>query len=100
MGVDIGQLSVCRDAQLTIATSSAGGGIVALAPNPGAKMRMVFNDSPNVLFLKLGSPAASNNYTVQIAALGYYEFPRPVYTGSVCAAWAAASGSGYFTELV
>ena len=60
--------------------------------------RVVFNDSTAVLYLKFGATASSSSYTVQIAAGGYYEFPRPVYTGQVDGIWASANGNARLTS--
>ncbi len=60
--------------------------------------RVVFNDSTAVLYLKFGATASSSSYTAQIAAGGYYEFPRPVYTGQVDGIWASANGNARLTS--
>ena len=67
-------------------------------PASSAAGRTVFNDSTAILYLKFGATATTDDYTVQIAADGYYEFPQPVYTGRVDGIWAAANGSAKTTE--
>jgi len=76
------------DVQLFAATGRNGG-------------RTVFNESSAILYIAFGAtPAASlTNYTVQVAAGGYYEFPpSKVFGGEVRAIWAAANGNARCTE--
>jgi len=59
------------------------------------------NDSVNTLHLGF-CPVASLSvalYTVQINAGGYYELPRPIYTGVISGLWTAAAGAVRITEL-
>ena len=60
-----------------------------------------FNDSTEVLYLKLGTTATTSSFTVKIAAGGYYELPTPViYVGKIDGIWANdASGKVLITEL-
>ena len=60
--------------------------------------RTVFNDSAAVLYLKFGVTASATDYTVQIPAGGYYEFPWPVYAGEVDGIWASANGNARLTS--
>lgn len=65
----------------------------------GANGRAVFNDSTATLYLLFGANASTTNYTVQIAAGGYYEFPcaNGMYCGEVDGIWSAANGSARVT---
>ena len=76
-----------------VASSATSVNLFAAATSPGTNGRTVFNDSTAVLYLKFGATASSSSYTAQIAAGGYYEFPRPVYTGQVDGIWASANGT-------
>lgn len=59
-----------------------------------------FNDSTEILYIKFGATASTTSFTVRVAAGGYYEMPRPVYTGIIDGIWANdASGSARVTEL-
>jgi hypothetical protein len=60
--------------------------------------RSVFNDSTSVLYLKFGAVASTSDYTVQIAAGGYFEFPPPLYMGEVDGIWASANGNARLTS--
>ena len=90
-------------ASLTVVTASVGS-LIALQTgslNPPLRRGLtIFNDSPNIMFVRFGPGALSNAYSFQLAALTRYESYDPwVYTGIVTATWGAASGSGYFTQL-
>lgn len=64
-------------------------------------MRAIFNDSTAVLYVALdGSVASNSNYSVQIAAGGYYELPGPgdVVGGKVTGIWASANGFARLTS--
>lgn len=66
------------------------------APN----QRIVFNDSNVAMYIAFGAAAASTtNFTVKIAAGGYYEFPIPIYNGACTAIWdATATGAARVTS--
>jgi hypothetical protein len=73
---------------------------VLLAANSNRKSgSSVFNDSTANLYLVLGANVASpTNFTVEIAARGYYELPK-CWKGEVRGAWASANGAARITEL-
>lgn len=77
-----------------------------LAANPMRKMGMVFNDSSEVLYLALADTTASaTNFTVKVAAAGYFEIPTTkdgqCYTGKVVGIWANNStGAARITEIL
>jgi hypothetical protein len=58
----------------------------------------VFNDSTQALYVKYGTTASASDFTVKIAAGGYFEAPFPCYTGRVDGIWASANGNAYITE--
>jgi hypothetical protein len=60
--------------------------------------RTVFNDSAAVLYLKFGATASETDYTVQIPAGGFYEFPEPVFSGEVDGIWSSATGNARTTR--
>lgn len=87
--------------------SSTGGGTsvasantssTLLAANSARLGATIFNDSTQVLYLKLGSTASSTSHTLQMAAASYYEVPFG-YTGIIDGIWAAANGFARITEL-
>lgn len=86
----------------TLTSVAASAVAVQLLPaNPARRGAMFDNDSVNTLYLGL-CPVASLSvalYTVQINAGGYYELPRPIYTGVISGLWTAAAGAVRITEL-
>lgn len=80
--------------------SSASSVTVLAARTDAARIgSTVFNDSTAILYLLLDSAAASaTNYTVQVAAGGYYETPAN-YQGQLTGIWSAANGNARVTEL-
>ena len=83
----------------TTNVSSSASSVTLLASNSSRKMATIYNDSTQVLYLLLGSTAASNtNYTVQLTSGAYYELPI-TYTGQINGIWASANGAARITEL-
>lgn len=60
--------------------------------------RVVYNDSSAILYLKFGTLATVQNYTVQVPAGGYFEFPVPTYSGEADGIWASIAGSARTTS--
>jgi len=69
-----------------------------LAANSSRLGMIVFNDSTQVLYLKLGATASVTSYTVPVPAQGYWELPVR-YTGPIDGIWPAVNGNAYVTEL-
>ncbi len=82
-------------------TSVAGnaGNVQLLASTAGRKQAMFYNESTQILYLKLGTTASTSSYTVQLPPNGYYELPQPIYTGQIDGIWASANGNVRITEL-
>jgi hypothetical protein len=85
------------DATVTAVAASTSA-VTLFAAAGTVSSRPVFNDSTAVLYLKFGAAAATNSYTVQVPAGGYFEVPG-AYNGQVTGVWAAANGSAYCTEV-
>jgi len=62
------------------------------------RMRMIFNESTAVLYVKFGATASLTSYTVQLAAGAFFEFPTPLYAGQVDGIWASANGTARLTS--
>ena len=96
-----GGQTVTGNAPTLSSKASSASAVTLLAANTNRKGALIYNESTAVLYLGL-CPVASvstTNYTLQIAAGGYYELPAPVYTGELSGVWAAANGSARITEL-
>lgn len=87
-------------AAVTRVPSSASNVANALAANPNRLGATIYNESTAICYVKFGAVAATNDYTVQIAAGGYFELPpAPIYTGRIDLIWSAANGAAQITEL-
>jgi len=91
--------------------ASSATSVTLQAANDVRRQLIVENASTQVLYLKFGTAAASNSYTVSIPAGGIYELP-PItavyasgdvvggcYAGIVTGAWVSANGYAYVTEV-
>jgi len=79
--------------------ASSASSVTLFAATALARMRTIFNDSTQVLYVAMdGSVASTSNYTVQIAGGGYYEFPQPAVSGKVTGIWASANGNARLTS--
>jgi hypothetical protein len=68
------------------------------AATGAAANRLIFNDAAAVLYVKFGTAASSTDYTVQVAANGYYELPEPTYSGAVTGTLASGTGTARCTS--
>lgn len=94
--------ALASDTSSTATVTSVAGSassVQLLASTAGRKMATFYNESTATLFLKLGTTASNTSYTVQIPPSGYYELPRPTYTGRIDGIWASAAGNVRITEL-
>lgn len=91
---------VVSGGSLTSLASSASSAQL-LASNTARKGLLLTNTDANPVYIKYGTTASATSFTVKIPGNGgYWEMPRPVYTGRIDAIWAAdGSGSLYATEL-
>ena len=83
------------------AVTSAAADTLIFAANGGAGGRTIFNESSAILYLAFGTSAASTtDYTTQVLAGAYYEFPTAgrFYGGMVRGIWASANGFARCTE--
>lgn len=72
--------------------------VVTISEESGAVQgRSIFNDSTQVLYLKMGSGASASDHGVQLAAGAYFEVPF-AYKGIITGLWASANGNARVTE--
>lgn len=69
-----------------------------MAANANRRALKLYNESTAILYVKDGSAASTIDYSVQIGAGGYYEWPVPIYQGVVTGLWVAANGAAQITE--
>lgn len=83
-------------AQSSVASSNTN--VTLLASNVDRKGATIFNDSTQILYLKLGATASTSSYTTQMATNSYYEIPFG-YVGIIDGIWASANGNARITEI-
>lgn len=80
--------------------ASAATSAQAIAANTARKGLIAVNTDAYVCYIAFGQSATTATYTVAIDSGGYWEMPRPVYTGALHAIWDGdGSGSLVMTEL-
>jgi hypothetical protein len=84
---------------VTAITSTVTNGTTLQATNTARAGLYIFNDSTAVLYVKLGTGATPTDWTIRIAAGGFYELPVPYYRGAVSGVWASANGFARVTEI-
>ena len=79
--------------------AAAAADTLLLASNANRRGSTIFNDSSAILYISLGTVAAStSSYTLQCAGLGFYEVPFS-YTGEIRGIWASATGNARVCEI-
>lgn len=79
--------------------ASSASSVTLQAANTARRGWTAFNDSSQVLYVKFGATASATSYAAKIPAGGYFEMPRPIYTGVIDGIWASAQGSAKVTEI-
>ena len=59
----------------------------------------IYNFSTQPFYFKLGASADTTSYTLMMVSSGYYELPKPVYTGIISGLWGSANGYALISEL-
>jgi len=86
-------------ASLSSAVSAAASAQL-LAANAARKGLILVNTDANDCYVKYGTTSSATSFTAKIPNNGYWEMPKPIYTGRIDVIWSAAgSGSLYATEL-
>lgn len=80
----------------TVASSLANQ--MFLAANPNRIGATVYNESTQILYLKLGAVASATSYTVQMGPKTYFEAPYG-YTGQIDGLWVGENGFARVGEL-
>jgi uncharacterized membrane protein YfcA len=85
-------------AVLSSLTASMSSQVLA-ALNLARKGLILFNDSTATAYVAFAATATSSAFTVKIVPGGYWEMPRPIFTGAVSVIWDAVNGAMRVTEL-
>jgi hypothetical protein len=88
------------DAAALSTVASQTSSIQLAAVNEARRGLFIFNTDANPLFVKYGTTAATNSFTVKIPNDGYWEMPAPIYHGVLHGIWSGdGTGSAFITEL-
>lgn len=97
LGVSVSRAAAAATAARSDVAASASS-VTVLALNAARKGATIYNDSAEAAFLKFGTTASSSDFTVKVAADGYFEVPFG-YTGRIDGIWGSATGNARVTEL-
>ena len=82
------------------AVSGSASNVSLVSSNASRKGLLIYNNSLNNMYTKLGTTASITGFSFVVASSGFYEMPINYYTGQVSAIWSAAGGSGIVTEVI
>lgn len=75
-------------------------GLVTILTNNNLRRGLsIYNFSTSPFYFKLGASANTTSYTLMMVSSGYYELPKPVYTGLISGLWGSANGYALISEL-
>jgi hypothetical protein len=95
-----GSINVKQQASTSNCTNvaSSATNVMLLAANVNRIGATIFNDSTQILYVKLGAVASTTSYTLQMGSKAYYEVPFG-YTGQIDGFWVSADGFARVGEL-
>lgn len=67
------------------------------ASTTARRMILITNATAGVLFIKFGPAASSTDFTVRLAAGGFYEMPTPIYGGVITGILDTGTGNAQIT---
>jgi hypothetical protein len=96
-------VTIADDASLTTAATTSVAAsvtsVVLLAANANRDAGSVFNDSVSAtLYLAYAATASTTAYKVQLGPGAYFEFPQPIYVGTISGIWTNAIGNARISE--
>lgn len=88
-----------KSSTATVSEVNASASVVTLVASNASRLGVgIANDSSASLYIKLGSAATTDDYSIKLAQDDYYE-PPAGYTGIITGIWSSATGSARITEL-
>ena len=73
--------------------------VTVLASNASRRGASLFNDSASACYVSNGTTASASSFKIKLFPYQYFEFPEPIYTGTVSAIWDSAVGNMRVTEV-
>lgn len=90
--------SVAKQTATVTRVTTGAAFVPLLAAGANRSMVTIVNESAVILYVKFGNTASATDYSVQVAANGYYELPIPVYGGLITGILASGSGFAQVTS--
>jgi len=90
------RFTLAADTQSSVSSSVTS--VTLAAENWGRKSFTIFNNSTAILWVTFGATATQATAKFAIAAGGFYEMPKPIFTGEISGIWAAANGNASVYE--
>lgn len=82
-----------RVSAITVTSFPAGTGSVSLLSSLSTRrLCAIYNNGTTAMRVKRGTGASLTSWSFKILPGGYWEMPRPIYTGAITAVWEAAAG--------
>jgi hypothetical protein len=78
--------------------AASASNVTLLAANSARLGATIYNDSNNVLYVKLGTTASTTSFTIRLLSQSYWEVPFN-YTGRIDGIWNGSNGSARMDEL-
>jgi hypothetical protein len=91
--------SIRADISVVTKVDASLSNTILLASNDDRKMVTFYNNSTASLFIKFGSLATVDSFSLKIGAGDYMEFPYPCFIGRIDGFWDAVNGSVMVTEI-
>lgn len=89
-----------KSSTASVATVSASAtAVTVLVSNALRKGFIIYNDSTEIVYIKFGSSAATNDFTFKLFPESAYEHTNNLYTGVITAIWVNAVGVLEVTEM-
>lgn len=82
----------------TTSVAASTSNVILLSANGARLGATIYNDSMNLMYVKLGSTASISSFEIKLFPLSYYEVPYG-YTGEVNGIWSSATGFARIGEL-
>jgi len=95
-GIVVAPRASATGTQTSVASSATS--VQLLAANTARMGTIIFNDSTQVCFVKLGTTASSTSFAYRLTSNSTLEVPYG-YTGRIDAIWASANGNARITEM-
>ncbi len=81
----------------TVACSTTAATLLAASTTARRMVLITNNTASSILYIKFGTGASATDFTVRLAAGGYYEMPAPIYSGQITGILDTGTGNALIT---